>query len=126
MDFKAACGNSHDDTVNKTLNSALKLICDHKTTDEWIELLTDVEKVNVTHLHAHTYKKDECYHKVFSANPIKYLQEIEASIFSEKSKQQSKILASMAKCQYNKHKGQVSIQWLCVCVCCWRITFHIK
>lgn len=45
LDFKAACANSHDDAVNKTLNSALKLICDHKSIDEWIELLTEVEKV---------------------------------------------------------------------------------
>lgn len=45
LDFKSACGSSHDDVVNKTLSSALKLICDHKGTDEWIELLTEVEKV---------------------------------------------------------------------------------
>lgn len=35
-------------------------------------------------------------------------QEIEASIFTDKSQQQSRILASMAKCQHNKQKGQVS------------------
>lgn len=48
LDFKEACSDSHDDAVNKTLNSALKLICDHKSTDEWIELLTEVEKVICT------------------------------------------------------------------------------
>ncbi|XP_031625322.1 uncharacterized protein LOC116342004 [Contarinia nasturtii] len=77
LDFKMACGNSHDVATNKTLNSALKIICDHKSIDEWIKLLTEVEK------------------------------EIESSIFSDQSKQQSKILASMANCQYNKNKGQI-------------------
>lgn len=45
FDFKIACSDSHDEAINKTLNTALKLICDHKTVDEWIELLTEVEKV---------------------------------------------------------------------------------
>lgn len=45
LDFKVACGSLHDEIVNKTLSSGLKLICDHKTIDEWIELLTEVEKV---------------------------------------------------------------------------------
>lgn len=36
---------SHEDAVNKTLNTALKLICDHKSMDEWLELLIEVEKV---------------------------------------------------------------------------------
>lgn len=45
IDFKCACGNSHDANVNKTMNSALKLICDHKSMDEWVEVLTEVEKV---------------------------------------------------------------------------------
>lgn len=49
LDFKLACGNSHDVAVNKTLNSALKIICDHKSIDEWIELLTEVEKVRRIH-----------------------------------------------------------------------------
>lgn len=51
LDFKAACDDSHDDSVNKTLSSALKLICDHKSIDEWIELLTEVEKVTRTRTH---------------------------------------------------------------------------
>lgn len=45
FDFKIACANTHDDVVNKTLNSALKLMCDQATVDEWISLLTEVEKV---------------------------------------------------------------------------------
>lgn len=45
IDFKIACASTHDDTVNKTLNGALKLICDQATVDEWISLLTEVEKV---------------------------------------------------------------------------------
>lgn len=49
FDFKIACNSSHDDSVNRTLNSALKLICDQATVDEWISLLTEVEKVSIIH-----------------------------------------------------------------------------
>lgn len=40
-----SCSTEYDETVNKTINTAIKLIFDHKSTEEWIELLTNVEKV---------------------------------------------------------------------------------
>lgn len=53
-------------------------------------------------------------HSIFSVVTSEFLfgssaQDIEAAIFSNHAKQQSRILLSMAKCQYNKAKGQVSI-----------------
>lgn len=55
FDFKIACNSSHDDSVNRTLNSALKLICDQATVDEWISLLTEVEKVSTTYSKENTH-----------------------------------------------------------------------
>lgn len=47
IDFKAACNTLHDDAINKTMNNVFKLIADHKSIDEWAELLSEVEKVSV-------------------------------------------------------------------------------
>lgn len=46
QNFKEVCSTEHDETVNKTVYSAIKLIFDHKSTDEWIELLNQTERVN--------------------------------------------------------------------------------
>lgn len=48
LNFKHTCNNNYDEATKKTLNMALKLIFDHKTTDEWIQLLTEVEQVIFT------------------------------------------------------------------------------
>lgn len=45
-DFKAACSDSHNDAINKTMNNVFKLIADYKSIDEWTKLLTEVEKVS--------------------------------------------------------------------------------
>lgn len=45
IDFMESCSTEYDETVNKNINTAIKLIFDHKSTEEWIELLTNVEKV---------------------------------------------------------------------------------
>lgn len=44
--FKSACADDHDEATIKTMNNALKLIFDYKSTEEWVQLLTEVEKVN--------------------------------------------------------------------------------
>lgn len=44
--FKDVCNKNHDDITKKILNTALKLILDHRTSDEWIELLTELEHVS--------------------------------------------------------------------------------
>lgn len=43
--FKATCLHEHSDTVNKTVSTAIKMIFDYKSTDEWIELLSQMETV---------------------------------------------------------------------------------
>lgn len=77
-DFKQSCTEITDETINKTKDTILKIIFDYKSTDEWIELLNEVET------------------------------DIKTSLYTERAEQQSKILASMSKCQLNKVKGQVS------------------
>lgn len=68
------------DSPSKASDGVLKTIFDFKTTDEWIALLGELET------------------------------DIKESLFTERADQQNKILASMAKCQLNKVKGQVSLE----------------
>lgn len=67
------------ESTPKGSDGVLKIIFDSKSTDEWIALLGELEA------------------------------DIKASLFTEHAEQQNRILASMAKCQLNKVKGQVSI-----------------
>lgn len=64
----------------RTSEGILKTIFDSKSIDEWTALLCELET------------------------------NIKASVFTEKADQQYRILASMARCQMNKVKGQVSDQ----------------
>lgn len=45
QNFKETCAVEHDENTNKTVYGAIKMIFDHKSTDEWIELLNQTEKV---------------------------------------------------------------------------------
>lgn len=76
------------ENTSKASEGVLKTIFDFKSTDEWVALLGELET------------------------------DIKESLFTERAEQQNKILASMAKCQLNKVKGQVSgttlRQWLAV------------
>lgn len=67
------------ESTAKGSDGVLKTIFDFKTTDEWIALLSELET------------------------------DIKESLFTERADQQNRILASMAKCQLNKVKGQVNI-----------------
>lgn len=66
------------ESTPKASDGVLKTIFDFKSTEEWVALLSDLE-----------------------AN-------IKASLFTERAEQQNRILASMAKCQLNRVKGQVN------------------
>lgn len=69
------------ESTPKASDGVLKTIFDFKSTDEWIALLSELET------------------------------DIKESLFTERADQQNKILASMAKCQLNKVKGQVNIDY---------------
>lgn len=45
--FKNSCNKTHDETTKKTLNNGLKLILGHTSTEEWIQMLLEMEKVNI-------------------------------------------------------------------------------
>lgn len=47
LNFKSSCNRTHDETTKKTLNNALILIFSHTPTDEWIQMLLEMEKVNI-------------------------------------------------------------------------------
>lgn len=47
LNFKSSCNRTHDDTTKNTLNNALKLIFSHTRTDDWIQMLLEMEKVNI-------------------------------------------------------------------------------
>lgn len=47
LNFKSSCNRTHDETTKKTLNNALKLIYGHTPTDEWIQMLLEMEKVKM-------------------------------------------------------------------------------
>lgn len=67
-------------SMPKASDNILKIIFDFKSSDEWIALLSELET------------------------------DIKESLFTERADQQNKILASMAKCQLNKVKGQVNTE----------------
>lgn len=68
-----------DQSAPQNSDGILKIIFDFKSTEDWTDLLNKLEV------------------------------EIKESLFTERAEQQHRILASMAKCQLNKVKGQVRI-----------------
>lgn len=105
-EFKRGCSTIDDESDEEkrtkfTTNMAtvLKLIFDYKDTPEFIQLLTEVEDVSERLMHTLS--------RGFQPKNL-HLQEIKSNGLTQNENQQFKILASMAKCQLNKVKGQVS------------------